>query len=141
LASVLVMEPGVIVMDEPTTGLDYAQQLHVMELLADLNRQGHTIVIVTHSLWLAARYARRIVVMHGGRIAADGPTRAVLGMGERLLGWSLVPTPALALAQESGCAAITVEELAYCLGSEPRRGPEGADSSPGLSGDSRGLGP
>jgi energy-coupling factor transport system ATP-binding protein len=116
LASVLVMEPGVIVMDEPTTGLDYAQQRQVMDLLAELNSGGHTVIVVTHSLWLAAEYARRIVVMNGGRIVADGPTRTVLGAAERLREWSLVPTPALALAERLGCRSITVEELAYCLG-------------------------
>jgi energy-coupling factor transport system ATP-binding protein len=125
LASVLVMEPGVIVMDEPTTGLDYTQQKQVMALLSELNRTGHTIIIVTHSLWLAARHARRIVVMQGGRIVADGPTRTVLRMVERLQGWSLVPPPALALAGELGCAALTVEELVFCLGANPRRGSGG----------------
>jgi energy-coupling factor transport system ATP-binding protein len=121
LASVLVMEPSVIVMDEPTTGLDYTQQKQVMALLSELNRIGHTIIIVTHSLWLAARHARRIVVMQGGRIVADGPTRTVLGMVERLKDWALVPPPALALAGDLGCGALTVEELAFCLGADPRK--------------------
>jgi energy-coupling factor transporter ATP-binding protein EcfA2 len=80
LASVLVMEPSVIVMDEPTTGLDFTQQEQVMELLVQLNRKGHTIVIVTHSLWLAAQYARRTIVMSEGRIVADGPTRQVMAL-------------------------------------------------------------
>jgi len=128
LASVLVMEPGVIVMDEPTTGLDYAQQRQVMDLLAGLNSGGHTVIIVTHSLWLAAEYARRIVVMSGGRIVADGPARAVLGQAERLREWSLVPTPALALAERLGCRAITVEELVHCLGV----GPDGRSRKAGV---------
>jgi energy-coupling factor transporter ATP-binding protein EcfA2 len=128
---------GVIVMDEPTTGLDYVQQKQVMELLTELNRKGHTIVIVTHSLWLVARYARRVIVMHEGRVAADGPTRKVLGAVERLRGWSLVPTPALALAHEMGCPALTMEELAYCLGADSIKGPEQPGSR---SSDAGGVG-
>ncbi len=116
LASVLVMEPSVIVMDEPTTGLDFTQQIQVMELLRGLNARGHTIIIVTHSLWLAAAYARRTIVMSRGRIAADGPTRQVMTEGEGLDRWSLVPPPIVSLARRMGAPAVTVGEMAYCLG-------------------------
>jgi energy-coupling factor transport system ATP-binding protein len=115
LASVLVMEPSVIVMDEPTTGLDYGQQVKVMELLARLNRAGHTVVVVTHALWLVAQYAGRVIVMSEGRVAADGPTRRILGMGKELAGWSLVPPPVVEVARALGSTAVTVEELCGCL--------------------------
>lgn len=118
LASVLVMEPSVIVMDEPTTGLDYMQQKHVMDLLCELNLRGHTIIIITHSLWLASQYARRTIVMHEGRVAADGPTRHVMCAGEGLEKWSLVSPPAIALARRLGVPALTPRELSFCLGGD-----------------------
>jgi energy-coupling factor transport system ATP-binding protein len=118
LASVLVMEPSVIVMDEPTTGLDYVQQKHVMELLRELNRRGHTIVIITHSLWLASQYARRTVVMDDGLIVADGPTRDVLASPDGLERLSLVSPPAVELGRRLGVSALNARELAFCLGAE-----------------------
>lgn len=123
LASVLVMEPSVIVMDEPTTGLDYAQQKHVMDLLCELNRRGHTIVIITHSLWLAAQYARRMIVMHEGKVVADGPTRDVMSGPDGIERWSLVSPPAIALARRLGVPALDAKELAFCLGVDPGLGP------------------
>ena len=78
LASVLACEPSVIIMDEPTTGLDLNQQRSVMSLLENLNRRGHTILIITHALWLIRDPIRRVLVMSGGRIVADGSPRDVL---------------------------------------------------------------
>ncbi len=118
LASVLVMEPSVIVMDEPTTGLDFTQQRQVMGLLRDLNIAGHTILIVTHSLWLAAEYASRTIVLSEGRVAADGPTRRVMCEGEGLDRWSLVAPPVVGLARRLGVPALNALELAYCLGGD-----------------------
>jgi cobalamin transport system ATP-binding protein len=69
----------VIVLDEPTVHLDIRHQVDVMELLLDLNRRdGTTIVAVLHDLNLAARYFPRIVVVGGGRLAADGPPAEAL---------------------------------------------------------------
>jgi iron complex transport system ATP-binding protein len=63
----------VIVLDEPTVHLDIRHQVEVMDLLVDLNRRDRTTVVaVLHDLWLAARYFPRIVVLGGGRVAADG---------------------------------------------------------------------
>jgi ABC-type cobalamin/Fe3+-siderophores transport system ATPase subunit len=69
----------VIVLDEPTVHLDIRHQVDVMDLLVDLNRRdGTTVVAVLHDLWLAARYFRRIVVLGGGRVAADGEPATAL---------------------------------------------------------------
>jgi energy-coupling factor transport system ATP-binding protein len=125
LASVLVMEPSVIVMDEPTTGLDYVQQKHVMDLLCELNRRGHTVIIITHSLWLAAQCARRTVILFGGTVVADGPTREVMSAREGVERWSLASPPAIALGRRLGVPALNVEELVYCLGGESAPGKGG----------------
>ena len=78
VASVIAMGSPVLVVDEPTTGLDLQGSLSIMELLRQWNADGRTIIIITHDMQVVAEYARRTVVMAQGRVLADGPTRAVL---------------------------------------------------------------
>jgi energy-coupling factor transport system ATP-binding protein len=78
LAAILACEPGIIVFDEPTTGLDIPQQEAMMQLLDTLRRQGHTVVMVTHHTEMALRHARRLILLREGRVLADGPTRDVV---------------------------------------------------------------
>jgi energy-coupling factor transporter ATP-binding protein EcfA2 len=78
VASVLAMGSPVLVVDEPTTGLDLRGALSIMDLLRQWNGDGRTIVIITHDMNIVAEYAPRTVVMAGGRVLADGPTRAIL---------------------------------------------------------------
>jgi energy-coupling factor transport system ATP-binding protein len=72
------MGSPVLVVDEPTTGLDLQGSLNIMELLRQWNADGRTIIIITHDMQIVAEYARRTVVMAQGRVLADGPTREVL---------------------------------------------------------------
>lgn len=72
IAGVLVMEPGVIVLDEPTSDLDPAGSEEIMELLDELNQQGKTIIISTHDVELAHRWADYIYVLNGGKVVVDG---------------------------------------------------------------------
>jgi energy-coupling factor transport system ATP-binding protein len=111
LASVLAADPPIIIMDEPTTGLDYPAQRAVMDLLAQLNRNGRTIVVVTHTLWAAAEYARRCIIMAAGRLIVDGPTRQVLCQAEVLLGAGLRMPEVTALGIGLGAPALSVEEF------------------------------
>ncbi len=67
VAGVLALAPKVIILDEPTTGLDYREQQGLLDLVADLHAQGRTIIMVTHSMWAAATYARRLVVLMTAR--------------------------------------------------------------------------
>jgi iron complex transport system ATP-binding protein len=76
--------PGVLMLDEPTAAQDLAHQLAVLDAARDHARDGGTVIVVLHDLNLAARYADRFVVVHQGRIAADGAPAAVVT--ERLLG-------------------------------------------------------
>ena len=84
VASILACKPEVLVLDEPTTGLDYSQQKSMMELLQSLNDAGHTIIIITHALWVVAEYAHRAIVMHDGAIMMDGPVREVFSRQDEL---------------------------------------------------------
>jgi energy-coupling factor transport system ATP-binding protein len=78
VASVIAMGSPVLVVDEPTTGLDLQGSLNIMELLRQWNADGRTIIIITHDMRIVAEYARRTVVMAQGRVLANGPTREVL---------------------------------------------------------------
>jgi energy-coupling factor transport system ATP-binding protein len=71
IACVLAMQPRVIILDEPTTGLDGREAREIMELLKHLQRDGRTIVMVTHSRQIAGECADRIITMEEGRIISD----------------------------------------------------------------------
>lgn len=79
LAQALAQETSILLLDEPTSHLDICFQIEVMDLAARLNRKrGLTVVIVLHDLNLAAQYCSRLVVMHKGRIEADGSPERVM---------------------------------------------------------------
>lgn len=79
IARALAQQPRALLLDEPTAFLDLRHQMEVYELLKSLNeKRGITVVCVSHDLNLAARYCRRLMLLHGGRIAADGAPQAVL---------------------------------------------------------------
>jgi iron complex transport system ATP-binding protein len=79
IAMALAQETDVLLLDEPTTYLDLAHQVEVLDLITDLNRErGTTVVIVLHDLNLAARYADHVIAMKSGRIVAEGVPREVV---------------------------------------------------------------
>jgi len=77
LAGVLAMEPEILVLDEPTAGLDARGKEALFQLLADLNRQGITIIMVSHSMEDLARLAKRLVVLKQGEIYLEGTPQEV----------------------------------------------------------------
>jgi len=98
IAMALAQETDILLLDEPTTFLDVAHQVEVLDLLAELGRErGTTIVMVLHDLNLAARYADELVAMRGGRIVASGAPADILtpGLVERVFGISshVMPDP------------------------------------------------
>lgn len=78
IAMALAQQTEVLLLDEPTTYLDLAYQIDVLDLLDDLNEQGRTIVMVLHDLNQAARYADTIVALRGGQIVAQGTPEQVM---------------------------------------------------------------
>ncbi len=79
VARALAQEPKLLLLDEPTAFLDLRHRLLLYDLLLRLNREtGLTLLVASHDLDLAARFAGRIVLLHGGVVAADGPPAAVL---------------------------------------------------------------
>jgi len=78
LARALAQEPSVLVLDEPTTSLDIRHEMTTFELLRGLRADGVTIVMATHNLNLAARFADELVLMHEGRVIAQGAPMDVM---------------------------------------------------------------
>lgn len=74
LAIVLTGRPPLLLLDEPTRGLDYAAKARLVDVLRALAAEGHAIVLATHDVELAAELARRVVILADGEIVADGPT-------------------------------------------------------------------
>lgn len=120
VASILAAKPDVIILDEPTTGLDFREQRSMMELVRSLNQAGHTIIAVTHTMWVVAEYAHRMIVVRDGRVAMDGPTREVMGRERELVEASLKPPQVVRLANRLGAPLLTVDECVRVL----RRGGE-----------------
>lgn len=99
VASVLAMRPAILVVDEPTTGQDWAGVRSMMELIDQLNVEGTTIVLITHDLDVVVQHARRVVVLDDGELVADGPTAEVLGRPDVLARAELPTTQVIELSQ------------------------------------------
>lgn len=85
IASILALQPKVIIVDEPTTGQDFKQSIEVMNFLKMLNeKQGHTIIIITHEMDIIARYANRVIALAKGKVILDGPTNEVFAQPDIL---------------------------------------------------------
>jgi energy-coupling factor transport system ATP-binding protein len=115
VASVLALRPQLLILDEPTTGLDYREQRRMMRLVSDLNRAGIAIIIITHAPWLVAEYARRVVLMRRGRILFDGPVAKFFQQDELLRQSSFRPPEITLLARRFGLAALSPEEFASTI--------------------------
>ena len=111
LAVVLVATPAVLLLDEPTRGLDYPTKERLSALLRDLAASGHAIVVATHDVELAAETATRVVVLADGEVVADGPTAEVL-VGSPLF----APQVAKVLVGPEGAdVPLTVTEVRQAL--------------------------
>ncbi len=115
VASVLATDPEVLVLDEPTTGLDYHGQVAILNLVRRLNESGRTVVMITHSMWVVAEYADRCIIMSGGRVVQDGDVRTCFSNPELLESLYLEAPEAVRLGYEFGLVARSVKEIADCL--------------------------
>jgi energy-coupling factor transporter ATP-binding protein EcfA2 len=99
LASLAAMDPPVLVLDEPTVGLDAPGLRETFEWLLECHTQGQTILLVTHDMALAAEYADRVIVLHGGQIIGDGAPADIFEETDLLAQASLTPPPLVALGR------------------------------------------
>ena len=102
IASLVACRPEVLILDEPTTGLDYRECTRVMELMRALNRAGTTILMISHDMEVVSDFARRVLVLSGGELAGDGPVREILSDEALLRGACVLPPQIPALAARLG---------------------------------------
>ncbi len=115
VASVLALRPRLLILDEPTTGLDYREQRRMMTLVRRLNRGGIAIAMITHTPWLVAEYARRVVLMRRGRKLYDGGAREFFARTDLLASSSFRAPEATELSRRFGIVALSADELADWL--------------------------
>ena len=82
IASILVLRPEMILLDEPTAGQDLKHYTEIMDFLSQLNKQGVTVVLITHDMHLMLEYTPRAVVFHAGKVIADQSAAEVLNSPE-----------------------------------------------------------
>ncbi|HUF11681.1 MAG TPA: ABC transporter ATP-binding protein [Longimicrobiales bacterium] len=95
IARALAQQPRALVLDEPTASLDVRHEMAIFELLRALCMEGVTVLLVTHNLNLAARYADRLLMLDGGRAVAAGAARQVLdpGIVQAVYRWPIAVRP------------------------------------------------
>ena len=111
VASILAAKPRILIVDEPTTGLDAEESARMMNMMRMLNQQGHTIIVITHDMGIVANYATRCVLMRRGTILADGPTREIFSDPELVRSAALALPALTRFAQRWGVTLLTVEEV------------------------------
>ena len=112
IARALCQQSDILVMDEPTSSLDYGNQLRVLERVRLLAQQGYTVLLSTHDPQHALRFSRRVLALSGGQVAAEGDTAEVLtpGLLRRLYG-----VEAVLLDTPCGRVLLPGEEGGSCV--------------------------
>ena len=116
IASVLVLEPELIILDEPTAGQDYRHYTEIMEFLRSLNESGTTILLITHDMHLMLEYTPHAIVLHAGEILHDGTAVRALTSDEIANQASLKVTSLYELATRAGiedCEAFVQHFIDY----------------------------
>lgn len=91
IARALAQEPTALVLDEPTASLDIAHEMRIFQLLRTSSEQGMTVLLITHNVNLAARFADRLLLLNRGRVAAEGEVREVFreDILKQVYGWPI----------------------------------------------------
>lgn len=131
IASVLVFHPEILILDEPTGGLDEAGRRMLSRITSLMQQQGHTVIMISHDMDYVAEHTQRIIVMAKGEIAAEGTPKEIFARTEILKRAQIEP-PQIAqldagLGKDSEGLALSVEEFAdkyNCFSQEDTYGNE-----------------
>jgi energy-coupling factor transport system ATP-binding protein len=123
ISAIMALEPEILIIDEPTTGLDERDSLAVMRELERLTKAGKTVIAITHNMNLAAAYADHIVVMHEGTVLLDGTPREVFAQSDILAKSYIAPPQITQLGQRLAPHGfppdvLSVGEMAQLVGRE-----------------------
>ena len=110
IASILVLKPEIIILDEPTAGQDYKTYTDIMTFLDSLQKQGHTIVMITHDMQLMLEYSDRCLVVVEGKVIADGTPVTILNQKGLLESANLKQTSLYTLGQKLSSDPVEVTQ-------------------------------
>ena len=110
IASILVLKPEIIILDEPTAGQDYKTYTDIMNFLDSLQKQGHTIVMITHDMQLMLEYSDRCLVVVEGEIIADDKPVTILNQKDLLESTNLKQTSLYTLGQKLSSDPVEVTQ-------------------------------
>ena len=110
IASILVLKPEIIILDEPTAGQDYKTYTDIMNFLDSLQKQGHTIVMITHDMQLMLEYSDRCLVVVEGKIIADDKPVTILNQKDLLESANLKQTSLYTLGQKLSSDPVEVTQ-------------------------------
>ena len=110
IASILVLKPEIIILDEPTAGQDYKTYTDIMNFLDSLQKQGHTIVMITHDMQLMLEYSDRCLVVVEGKIIADDNPVTILNQKGLLESANLKQTSLYTLGQKLSSDPVEVTQ-------------------------------
>ena len=110
IASILVLKPEIIILDEPTAGQDYKTYTDIMNFLDSLQKQGHTIVMITHDMQLMLEYSDRCLVVVEGKVIADGNPVTILNQKGLLESANLKQTSLYTLGQKLSSDPVEVTQ-------------------------------
>jgi len=99
LAAVYSMQTPILILDEPTAGLDWQNTVTLMELLSKIHKEGRTILLITHDMRIVADYVPQSIVLEGGEVTLHDTTRKIFQQTERLERAKLEPPQVIRLAQ------------------------------------------
>ena len=111
IASILVLNPEIILLDEPTAGQDQRHYTEMMDFLDELNQQGHTIIMITHDMQLMLDYSDRAIVVVDGQILADQLPAQVLSDHELIAAANLKETSIFSLAEKLGVDPLDLTQF------------------------------
>lgn len=100
IASIISMNPEVIILDEPTTGQDYKNCKNIMNLIKELHKQGKTIILITHDMNIVGEYCEKLVLLNEGKVMKEGTTKEIFANDEVLEKSSLTIPQITQLAQK-----------------------------------------
>lgn len=118
LASLMACEPDILILDEPTTGLDYRECMEIMDKIAARNRAGATVLMVCHDMEIVQDFARRVLVVAGGVLVGDGPTGEIMTDAQLLARASVAPAQIPQLALKFGDlfqGVFTIDQMANAI--------------------------
>jgi len=115
IAAVYTMRPRILILDEPTAGLDWRLTLELMHLIQEMHRRGHTIVLVTHNINVAAQFAEQVLVLRDGKVILYDDTRSVFRQVQTLRESQIEPPQVTVLSNRLSSVGmpddvLTVEE-------------------------------